>query len=91
MAGNKILKSMGKAWFVSRKYHDLIDSREMRWSKTGQAWREPGYTKEPGKYIEYLEEIMNSNPSLMGNNSIGISSNEIIEMTKALLDKMKTQ
>lgn len=91
MAGNTILKSMGKAWFVSRKYHDIIDSGEMRWSKTGQAWREAGYTKEPSKHIEYLEEIINSNPSLMGNNSIGVSSNEIIKMANDILDKMKTQ
>lgn len=88
-AEKRNLQTIGKSWFVSRMYHDFIDSNHNNWTRTPTGFKIGTFNRianNPNTLKKYLYSIMKSNEFRLSKNEIGLSGFEIQKMAKELLD-----
>lgn len=85
--GADYLKAMGSSWFISRLYHEVIDSTHMNWSRVPTCSNRMSsfVSSEPYHHI-FVREIMKKSPSRLSTNDIGLPGEKVIEMAKEIAE-----
>ena len=84
---SRALYTMGCSWFVSRLYHDRIDSLHLNWKNVEDlAVRSRPYSRFSEDYAQWLRYIIErADKKKLGSNEFGLSSDEVLEMAEKLL------
>lgn len=86
----RLLRSMGKSWFISYLYYLKIDNQHLNWqnsnlSQKALQTRISNFNNSKEFYKIYLNEIIKSNPSSLDTNKLGLSGEDIIMMSNELI------
>ncbi|VEU79904.1 hypothetical protein [Haploplasma axanthum] len=74
------LKTMGIAWFISRKYGEAIDIKHQNWENASELdTRISAYNRSRKDHYMYLRKALEAKDSI-GRNTIGLSVDEIKKM-----------
>ena len=84
--GGENLASIGAYWFVSYAYFDRIDQTHRNWDRVSTVqYRTSLYHSTKEFHEIWLKEICGMNPSNLNKNTIGLSAQQIQQMSFALL------
>ncbi len=87
--GGRYLTKIGASWFVSYKYHQLIDKNHKNWTyvETVQARESNYYNSEEYHELWLNKVIYEMNPNKLNTNKIHLNAREVKKMAKIILDK----
>ena len=87
--GIELLNKIGKSWFVSYKYYELIDKKELGWQKCNTVeMRKSFYDKTREYHLEWLKYIMNASENRLSSNKLSICGFDITVMACMIYEKL---
>ncbi|MCM1320858.1 MAG: hypothetical protein NC041_01620 [Bacteroides sp.] len=84
------LTTMGASWFVSYKYHELIDKTHNNWAKVEKTLenRISVYGKSDKYHKYWLKEVLKMDDRNLNKNKLELEADEIKRMAKEVLAVM---
>jgi len=79
---------MGATWFVSRAFHEYIDTNHLNWKRvTTHNNRNSVYRNCREKHRYFLERIIEMKDENLNKNTIGLSGIKVKAMANSILQK----
>lgn len=88
--GGEILTTIGATFFVSYLYHRHIDATHRSWDTIAtKSSRISNISRSTHYHRYWLERVASMNGANLNKNTLGFSGAQVIEMAKAILNRMK--
>jgi hypothetical protein len=88
--GGEILTTIGATFFVSYLYNRYVDATHHNWDAIAtKSSRISNISRSTHYHRYWLERVSSMNEANLNKNTLGLSGSQVIEMAKAVLDRMK--
>ena len=88
--GGEILTTIGATFSVSHLYHRYVDATHYNWNAIATKSSRISNIDRSTHYHRYwLERVASMNEANLNKNTLGLGGTQVIEMAKAVLDRMK--
>ncbi len=89
--GGEYLTQIGASWFVSYSYYSNIDKNHLAWKKVKTSSDRINTYNLTTKYHDFwLNKVLEMNNKRLSTNKIELSGNQVKQMAKEILSKIKT-